>query len=501
MPYIKSLLVLLLCCQVLSAAQKPDPEKYLTIGLMADITAIYPWGDVSLETHYVAYNVFETLVRFRDGSTEIEPCLATKITSPDYKIWTVNLRKDVKFHDGTPLNADAVIQSFSLHAAFRNNITKPDDYSLVFHLDKPNVSFPLTLAMAYYSIASPSTVRCFKTKCKALLASGTGPFKFDHWTPDKEIVLISNNEYWDQKPFFHKVIFKPFKDDSELVKALTNKTVLIAPTIAPNTISDIREIPYLKFRSLNTLTIGFLAMNTEKKPFNNAKVRSAVSYAINTKELLKKYFYAGQTGIIANTFTTDQMLALNDESLEKNYNPEKTKALLKEAGYPNGFDTTLMPTPVRRPYMPDPVHIAEDIKTDLAAVKINATIVMPESRDDFGIIVQKGNYEMLLYGWLAETVDPNDFLSALLSTASINKSNIPRWSNAQFDSFLEKGSSQSNTTERMKIYHQAQLLFHQEMPFVPLFNPLRITVWNEKVSGYIPHPLNRLYLQYIALTP
>lgn len=232
-------------------------------------------------------------------------------------------------------------------------------------------------------------------------------------------------------------------------------------------------MPNLEFRSVQTLGIGFLVMNTEKKPFNDTRVRMAISYAINKKELVRKYFLGGQTGIIANTFTPPQILRLYDESLNRDYNPEKAKSLLKEAGLPDGLETTLSIAPNPRPYLPDPPEIANDIKLQLEAVGIKAKIIPFVAPDGGGNPLQQGLYEISLSGWLADTIDPNDYFTALFSPDSINSSNITRWTNKKFNELIAEGRGKKDPASRLKFYQQIQVLLHQEMPFVPLIYPFK----------------------------
>ena len=157
-----------------------------------------------------------------------------------------------------------------------------------------------------------------------------------------------------------------------------------------------------------------------------------------------------------------------------------------------------MPPAVRRPYFPDPVNIAEDIKKNLAEINIKVQIVHAKSWQDFLNHMHDGTFDMMLYGWMADTTDPSDMLTALLTTSSMNAFNSSRWSNKKFDGLIEMTRSQKDLAARNKLYHEAEIEFQKEMPFIPLFNPLQIIAWNETVKGFIPHPINRLYLQYVS---
>lgn len=203
--------------------------------------------------------------------------------------------------------------------------------------------------------------------------------------------------------------------------------------------------------------------------------------------------------MVAKTFSPAQILRLSDESLAREYNPAQAKVLLKKAGYPDGFETTIDALDIPRPYMPDPPKVAQDIKKDLESIGIKAKIRILHADDNAESPIPKGNYDMLLNGWMADTADPNDYFTLLLVSDSINYTNLTRWSNKKFDDLIEKARNQTNAAERLKTYYQAQAIFHEQMPFVPLFYSLQTSVWNKKLIGFVPHPLNRLYLQYLSL--
>lgn len=201
----KLLILILFCCFALIAQDKFAGAKTLKIGLMQDIAHLYPWngGCMHLETDLVMQNIYETLFRIKEGNTEIEPWLATNAeASPDYKTWTIKLRRGVKLHDGKEFNADAVIASFLLHPIFQDKVKKVDNYTVKFILDEPDKAFLSTLAKTCYSMVSPLTEGCFAWGCKKPVFEGTGPYKFHHWTLNKEVVLTANKKYWNDKPFF-----------------------------------------------------------------------------------------------------------------------------------------------------------------------------------------------------------------------------------------------------------------------------------------------------------
>jgi len=490
---------IILLCSCAIAQESPKFGGSIKIGLPADITTIYPWKMTDTETVYVLENVYEPLIRLKKESAGIEPGLATDwAPSSDYKTWTVHLRKNVKFHDGSPFNADAVAETLTQNISFPAKIKKLDAYTLSFNLDQPDAAFAISLSLQYYIITSKATVKCFKENCTKLAAYGTGPFKLVSWQQNKELVLQANENYWGGRPYLKEAIFIPYIDTKKLVQALRDGTVDMVPAVSADNMTEIRQIPNVVFQSRQAMNIAYLGMNTQKPPFNNKKVRIAISYAINKKQLINKYYFNGQAGAVAKSCLPPAMFGYYKDLPDREYNPGKAKTLLKEAGYPKGFQTTLLPPPVNRAYLPNPTGIAEDIKIFLEQIGIKVQIAKSPSYKQFRDDVHSGQYEMTIYGWIADTIDPNDFLTALLATSSIDNSNSPRWSNQQFDVLITKARGVS-MAERIKTYQEAQQLFYEEMPFVPFANSLLLGAWKERVKGFQLHPASRFFLQHIWL--
>jgi peptide/nickel transport system substrate-binding protein len=500
MKRIINLILLILLAGILLCQESPRFGGTIRIAKSADISTIYPWEMTDLESLFIFQNIYEPLIRLKKDTADIEPCLATHWEiSKDYKTWTFHLRKNVKFHDGTPFTAKEVIESLSLKKGFPAKMRKIDDYTVVFDLPSPDAAFALTLSIEFHSIAGAATIKCFKENCKKPIVVGTGPYKFEKWIPDKLLLIKANEDYWGGKPYIEQAEFIPIKDNASVIKALKNKSIDLTHNILPSNISELKKIPFLNFQSQPSLSIAYLGMNNEKPYFKDKKVRIAISHAINKQALLKKYYYDGQAAIAAKSCLPVSMFGYYADLPEREYNIEKAKALLKEAGYPNGFETTLLPPPVTRPYLPEPIKIAEDIKKDLEIIGIKATIVNAKSWRDYLNKGFSGDFDLILFGWVADTIDPNDFLTSILASQSIGSGNVTRFSNNTFDNLLEMARSQK-VSQRAKTYQKAQMIFYEEMPFVPLVSAMQLAVWNDRVKGYKIHPAARLYLQNIWLS-
>lgn len=474
-------------------------EKSLRFGLTAqDISTIYPWDILDLVTGSVLANIYEGLTKLSETSISIEPGLAEKWEySDNFKTWTFYLRKNAKFHNGEPFSADSVIETFKYVKNLPVQLSKVDDYTIKMTMDEPNAALPITLAQNYYFIASKATIESYKRK-DLNNAYGTGPFKLALWEKGKKIILAKNADYWgSKKAKVDSIILIPFKTNDALLKALINGDIDFTDGIVPNNIPVIRANPKLYFKAETGFNFAYLSFNNSRTPFVNKKVRKAIAYAIDKKTLINKYFYGGQAGIPAKSCIPPTMFGYYRDLPEYEYNPTLAKRLLAEAGYPDGFQTTLIPTGAVRPYMPDPIGIANEIKNQLAEINIKVTITPANSwKHSLEITTTKPDYDMALLGWIADTGDPNDLLTAILSTSSIGIHNSCLWSNKEFDNIIIQARSQP-AEKRIELYKKAQLIIYEEVPLVPLFHSFQLGAWNENVKGFKLHPLGLLFLNNV----
>ncbi len=495
--YIKKIItiVILLINIIFLSAQ----ESTLKFGLTAqDISTIYPWDILDLVTGSVLANIYEGLTKLSETSTSIEPGLAEKWEYQDnFKTWIFYLRKNVKFHNGEPFNADSVIETFKYVKNLPVKVSKIDNYTIKITMEQPNAALPITLAQNYYFIASKETIESYKKK-DSLAAYGTGPFELASWDKGKKIVLTKYKEYWGpKKAKLDSIIIIPFKTNESLLQALLKGEIDFTDGIIPNNIPIIRTNSNLYFKAETGFNFAYLSFNNLRKPFDNKKVRKAIAHAIDKKKLINKFFYGGQAGIPAKSCLPPTMFGYYKDLPEYEYNPKLAKTLLIEAGYPEGFKTTLIPTGAVRPYMPDPIGIANEIKNQLAEIGIQITLTPANSwKHSLEITTTKPDYDMALLGWIADTGDPNDMLTALLSSSSIGIHNSCVWSNTEFDNILIQARAQP-ADKRIELYKKAQMIFYEELPLVPLFHSYQLGAWNEKVKGFKLHPLGLLFFNNV----
>lgn len=444
--------------------------------------------------------IYENLVKFGDNSMDVEPQLATSWkVAEDGLTWTFTLRQGVKFHDGTPFNAQAVAESYNRvidkNHKFYNygkwkylnmslgtvkEIKVIDDYTISFTTDKPYAPFINNLALWLCPIISPTAMETYKDQI-GLNPVGTGPFKFEKWMKDDQIVLTRNDEYWGGAPKLEKIILKSIPEPSARLMALQSGTIDIADDLDPDSIMLVKQDPNLAVMESPSINVGYLALNTEKPALKDPKVRQAISYAID-KNILIQTVFRGLAIPAKNPFPPS-IWGYNDAIQDYEYNPEKAQALLKEAGFDMNKELELWAMPVSRAYMPDPVKTAELIQAYLTAVGIKVKIV----RYDWGAYLEKtsnGEHDMCMLGWLGGNADPDNFLYGLLGADNAKTpgaANISLWKNEEFTEIVKKAQKTFDKAERTQYYLKAQEIFHQEAPWVPLAHSTTIRCYNKRI--------------------
>ncbi|HOL55181.1 MAG TPA: ABC transporter substrate-binding protein [bacterium] len=497
------LVVFLLLSSVAFGAETPKYGGTLIFGRGGDSVALDPANVTDGESTRVTEMIFEGLVGFKGETTDVIPVLATSWTiSKDGKVWTFKLRKGVKFHDGTPFNAEAV--KFSFDRQFDKNhpyykygrweyaefaldplqkVEIVDDYTVRFTLKYPFSPFLANLAMFSCAIVSPTAVKKYEADFFKNPV-GTGPFKFVEWTQKDKIVLEANSDYWGGRPYLDKLIFRVIPDNSVRWLELQKGSIDAMDGINPDDIPAIKNDPNVVFYQVPALNICYLAMNTEKKPFDNVSVRRAINYAINKKAIVDAFY--GGIGIVAKNPIPPNMMGYNDKVKDYEYNPEKAKELLAKAGYPNGFETTLWTPSIPRVYVPQPTKVAEAIQADLAKVGIKAKIVTY----DWGTYLQKtreGEHDMAILGWGSDNGDPDNTIYVLLDKDNTKKgvaSNISFYKNDRLHDILIKAQQATSVSARKRLYEAAQEIIKSDAPWVPLAHTSAVAATRKYVKNF-----------------
>jgi len=482
-----------------------------------------------------AEQIFETLYEFDGATTNVKPALAESYTvTPDGKEYTFKLRKGVKFHDGTPFNADAVVWNFQrqwdpkhpFHAkeyatleweywhdvigwgfkdekdAIMKDIVKVDDYTVKFVLSAPSGPFLLNIAIFSNGIASPASFEKYKTEAFKNPV-GTGPFKFQEWVKDDRIVLVKNPDYWDKGlPYLDKLAFRVIKDNSARYLAVkAGDCNGMGEGANPDDAKAAKVDPNLQVISRPPLNVGYVAFNQKVKPLNDKNVRLAIAYAINKKAIVEN-LYAGM-GILATQFLPPSMWGWNKDIKDVSGDPAKAKELLKAAGLEKGFTIDLWYMPVSRPYFPTPKSIAEAIAADLAKVGITANL-KTEDWGQYKVDAREGKFAMWMLGWTGDNGDPDNFLFTFFGDAPLGtgaSSKCCGYASKELNDLLFKAVTTPDQKAREKMYIDAAVIIFNDFPRVPIAHTSVPLIFSKKVSGYVANPLGTEFFKTVKLAP
>ncbi|WP_121020432.1 ABC transporter substrate-binding protein [Helicobacter vulpis] len=493
---------------VLGAQGKPGGTLIYARG--ADGSSMDPALVTDGESYVATSNIYETLVRFKYGTTEIEPGLASSWEiSQDGLSYTFHLRKGVYFHTTkywtkkVEFTSKDVLFSFKRQMAggdpyykgrsyiywesmamshIIKSIEAPDKYTIKITLKKPEAPFLADLGMDFLSILSQDYAQYLASQGKQDELSrkpiGTGPFKFLLWLKDDKIRLVRNPNYWGHKAFLDQVVIRVIPNPSSRALALEKGEVSLISAPNRNEIPHLEGLPGIVVDKAPSLSTAWVSLNTQKKPFDNRLVRLALNYAINVDDYIK-VVYEGYAQRAINPIPPG-MWGYNTKIKPYPYDPAKAKQLLKQAGYPDGFETTLF-TAARHNKKG-----AEFIQAQLAKIGVKVKIEFFE----WGAYLKKtgmGEHEMAFSGWLADTGDPDNFLYILWSkhaALQIPTQNHSFYKSDAYSDLVTRAKEITDEKERTKLYEKAQVIFHDDAPCVLLAYPDEVAPHLASLKGY-----------------
>jgi len=473
-------LTALLLAALLSAA----PADTLVVGTLADPGSLEPHRATDIVAAEIVASVCETLVRVRPGSLRTEGVLATTWASSDQRVWTLTLRRDVRFQDGAPLDADAVvgnIEHLRRERAFPGHAERVGPLLVRITLDRPNAALLSTLSQPFVAMQSPRRLAGPGSEVPV----GTGPFRLDSARPGR-VELSAFDGHWAGAPRLRRLVFRRFPDEAALAQALASGEADVSSAIGPLRAARLRADPAITLDSQTGLNLIYLALNNERGPLADARVRRALSRAIDrqglAREILAGHAEPAHTALPPNLFGHDT------RSRELVLDRDAARRLLAAAHVPEGFETTLTVSRTPRPYLLDPLLVAARLRDDLAHVGLVVRLREVASWTEHVALTSRGDFDLALLGWQADTLDPNDFLTALLDSGSIGTTNRARYRSAAMDGLLKRARMDSAPLARLTLYRQAQELFQADMPFVPLYHSSVFTAHRRDVRGVIIGP-------------
>ena len=456
---------------------------------------VFP-GLQSMEMNVLDYGL-QTLVAF-DTQGKIEPLLATSwSTSKDGLTLTFNLRQGVKFHDGTPFNAEAVAASLErliggkvkvpIGAGFRTmkSIEAVNPTTVAIHLKNPDPNLLPNLSTTMASVFSPtSATKDGNSPTNIVHPVGTGPYQFTRWTKGSEVVYTRVEDYWGKKPYYKTVSFKVIPEANSREAGLLSGQIDIVmnpPVTDLAALSANAAVKVLKAPSDRSV---FVAIDTTKPPFNNEKVRQALNYAVDKSSLVKNVMFDA-VNVMDSPFPSS--LSGYCKVGNYDYNPDKAKQLLAEAGVKDLKLTLAAPT---GRYIQD-IQFAQAISGFLRKVGIDAAVRTMDWPTYVSAIQQKnGPFDMHVLGWAPGALDgPTQLQMFTGSTIPPKGLNTSFFSDPTVDKLTAEAALNLDDASRNQQLCQVQKTLWQQAPWIYLWSQTLVLAYNAKLAGvsYLPN--------------
>ncbi|MBD3256832.1 ABC transporter substrate-binding protein, partial [candidate division GN15 bacterium] len=508
---VMTLLVLVLSLVAIpAAAQDTNTFTFGTFGNPVQLDPAVVTDGISFR---VATQGCESLLEFVPGETAVQASLATDWeVNEDGTVWTLQLRDDVTFHDGTPFNADAVVfnfdrwrntenpyhfeeQAFEYYNAQFNgfddesvitNVEATGEYEVTFTLDAPLGAFLNNLAMPMFSIASPAAIEEFGVDygTPAVGYVCTGPYEFVSWESDVQVELTRFADYWGEVPGnVDQIFFRIIPDSAARFAALQAGEIDMFEQPNVEDIQAIEESEDLSIILRPPFNVLYLAFNYQVQEFRDPLVREAISMAINRQEIVDAFYPEGtQTADTMNPPTI--AVGYNDE-INQEYDPDRARELLAEAGFPDGIsevnvlgldedgnvtdevvDTIpvqVFPQPVVRPYNPDGEGIGDAMVSYLQDVGINAELAPIGDWSTYLDLRRNGELIGLYQlGWTGDNGDPDNFVGYFFADVDDPLPREGYYQNAEVAALLQEARVGTDVAERNQLYLQAAEIMAEE---------------------------------------
>jgi peptide/nickel transport system substrate-binding protein len=518
-----------------AAGDKSSAKDTLVFGASADPQVLDPSLVSDGESLRPAGQIFQNLISFKPGTSQIVPQLATgwKVSS-NHLAWTFALRKGVVFSDGTPFNAAAVCANFTrwynfpaplqsnalsyywstVFGGFANpapgsvgpsqslyhGCKAHGQYSVSILLNRPSTSFLSAIGLPSFGIASPTALKKYNADAGTVDATGvfhptgtfatqhpisTGPYMLQTWQPGNKLVLVANPKYWGPKPKINRIIYIPIGDPAARLQALQSGEVQMYDNVGPADFGTIRGNKKFRLFLRPPVSVGYVGINESIPPMNNLLVRQAVAYGLNGAAVAKAFY--GGAGTPATQFLPPSLAGYAKTGVPTYpYNPSKSIALLKQAGLTPPVKIDFWwPTSVSRPYMPDPQRNFEAFAESLGKAGFNVVAHSAPWRPDYRVGVQAGNDQLFLFGWNPDFIDPANYLNVHFGSLTKQFG----FNNQAVFSLLAKADAETDLGKRAALYQQASVQVMKLLPVVPYVWAAGAIAMDSNVKGFVASPI------------
>lgn len=521
-PRLASLLVAAFALALTAAS--PAASKTLVFCSEGNPEALNPQLVTTTTGMNAARPMFDTLVAFAPGGGAPVPGLAESWeVSEDGREYVFRLRADVPFHSlddfapSRPMNAEDVLFSLERqwredhpfhHVSggrydyFRDNgmdellesIDALDPRTVRIRLTRPYAPFLATLADPFNAVLSAEYAAHVLAKGTPEALDrrpvGTGPFAFVDFRADVAVRYRTFEDYWDGRQPIDRLVFSITPNPAVRLAKLRAGECHVMAFPSPADVAAIEADPDLVLLRQEGLNIGYMAMNVTMPPFDDPRVREAISRAIDKDAIIETVY--GGAGRAAKNPIPPTLWAYDHDTVPDVVDIDAAQRLLAQAGLADGFESELWYMPVSRPYAPDGKRIAEMIQADLIHLGIRLELKTADW-DTYRLTLQAGEAPLALFGWTGDNGDPDNFLNVLLgcTAARPGGNNVAKWCDREYDALVNEAREVSDRARRTELYHQAQRIVARERPWIPLAHSVVFMATRREVVGFTMDPLGR----------
>jgi peptide/nickel transport system substrate-binding protein len=475
------------------------PTGEVKIGLAAEPNTFDPHLTVGRNTQIFIVNVFDGLTA-RDAQGNLVPALAESWKRLNPTTWQFALRKGVKFHNGDDFNADAV--KFTLDRGI-NPETKAtiiselstiarveivDPFTVNVITKAPDFLLPVRLGELFGLMLSPKHTTAVGKEAIATKPNGTGPFKLVTWLKNEQMVLEANEHYWRGAPKVKRIIVRPILEDAARIAALQAGEVdLIAP-VPHARVAELKRNDKLVIKTIPAPRIFHVTIDVRKPPFDNVKVRRALNQAVDVNAILRSLYFGHGTRLA--TVVDKNALGYDPSVQPYAYDPKAAKALLAEAGFPNGFDTEF------------------DSFTGSIADHSKPAEAIVGFLQKAGVRAKQNVFEFAAFGPRRVQNRTAPLFIYSIGNAYLEPSWVLRWmtqsglgmhyKNAKLDEMLTRIEATDDPKKRAPLYSDVQKLMKDEAPFIFLFQADAVFGMSTRID-YAPRPDETQWLYPLGL--
>ncbi|GAK12416.1 glutathione ABC transporter substrate-binding protein [Geomicrobium sp. JCM 19039] len=485
--YLPMLAVLMVGCAGDDGEQDEEPEDSTSengveeveggdavMAISSDPVDLDPHGSNDGPSTIVRSNIYENLVE-QTSDLEIEPHLAQSYEQIDDVTWEFILREDVTFHDGEPFNAEAV--KANIERAINPDVSNRlflldmidrvevmDEYTVHIITEYPFGALPANLAHDTGGMISPAAIEDEDNGDTNIATNpvGTGAFTFDSWDQGYEVVLTKNEDYWGEDAHLDSVAIRTVPEQGTRVGMLSTGEAQVSQSLEAANANQVEEMEEAELAVYPSLAMDYVGFNTQVEPFDDVRVRQAIALAIDHEAIVEGLFEG--YGSVADSPINDRVFGYHEDLDAPEYDPERAAELLAEAGYEDGFETSIWTSDINSNY----VFIAEIVQDQLTDIGINADVQIMEWAT-FLETTGNGDHEMQVAGWTTVTADADYGLYPLFHTDYQGaEGNRSFYSNDELDAMLESARQEIDEDERIAQYREIQEFLREELPMVSI---------------------------------